>query len=239
MKKRKLYAKKYWRLSLPDNYSSMIGSEGITLGHIEDQNECLFKGDWSIYEKEDRKVVHDHVAIKNNDEKCKTINVPHGMRLNWCFRDFGQLNTYTSKKFPPSNIGYFPTIFQAKTKIISYRHCSTNWDGLINSSIITVDINNNIIHNQSWDEKWIQELSKMMPDLEGNGMYWSNGGLQLYLDEEEKFLFIHSDDNGRNEASVILYWQNNNWKLHDIIKDNNMPSYYDHKIFINSWRMTN
>jgi hypothetical protein len=114
-----------------------------------------------------------------------------------------------------------------------------NWDGLGSSSIVTIDIEKKTLHNQYWSESWMEIMTEKIPGLEDEGEYWSNGGLQLYLDLNETKLLIHGDDNGNQEASLLFEWNQTEWELQEVIYKEKDINFKYLKEFIKGYNSVN
>lgn len=200
--------KSYWYLDFQDRYFGGFEDYGLFLEHKDFDHEGLFSrfaGDWEIYEETDD-VYHDQLKLKNQEGETKIIHIPKGVGRKYCFTDFSTCN-----------IGYYPTIFKAQKRIVSVCHCTSDWDGLGHTSILTIDIETGNVSNQYFyddDWLWVKKLDKL---ISGEAENWSNGKLELYLDVSENYLLMNGDYLGKHEASMIFKWEACKWILDRII----------------------
>jgi len=202
----------FWRLDLPTNYFDTLASDcGLVLGQMdENDNSIAFSGDWTDYQKEEylyQSIVHTSIDIVSSTGERKKIIIPNGSGRYWCFMDYSD----------SPNLNIYPTIFQSTDKIVSLCHCSSNWDGLSNSSIITICASTGLFINQYFEDRWLKEMSNKYPGLADDIESWSNGSVILYLDELQEQLLIHSDY--PVESSLILKWNNSKWEFYDFIPE--------------------
>ena len=201
----------YWHLDLPKLYFDGFSDYGLLLGHEEDfQNHQPFSGNWEEYNSENLQsegIVHTALTLVGSNQDSKAIKIPKGAGRFYCFADFSNC----------PELAYYPSIFEAKKRIVCYCHCTSNWDGLLESSLITIDIDSELFFNQYWDKEWLDIMRKEIPNIGEDVDMWSNGGLQLYLDQEEKQLLIHGDYSGDYSASLLFKWDGNGWNLNSII----------------------
>ena len=162
---------------------------------------------WRDYENDewrDQGIIHTELIVVSSAGRTRKIGVSRGQGRLFCFKDF-------------SDLAYCPSIFRAKTRLVSYCHCSSNWDGLMNSSILTVDIAAGQVHNQYWQTEWLDQFSAAIPEGAGDAENWSNGGLRLYLNNSEDQLLIHGDYDGKFEASILFRWAQTQWEFAKVI----------------------
>jgi hypothetical protein len=208
----------YWHLDLPEwyfedvpHYLYSLSDHGILIGHKRDFcGSHPFSGNWEEYSNDnihEEGIVHTTLSLINSNGEVKKIEIPEKAGRFYCFRDFSD--------FP--SLACYPSIFEARKRLVSYCHCSSNWDGLRNSSIVTVDIESELFINQYWQDSWVGLMRDKIPGILDDVEDWSNGGLQMYLDIDEEYLLIHGDHHGNHEASLLFKWGANGWDLVNII----------------------
>ncbi|GEM_PF-2876838 len=199
----------FWWLDLPIYYFQHLSDMGLLLGHIEDHPDIQpFSGKWEQYTDDSIEgIVHTELSLCSLDKDIKTIKIPKGEGRYYCFTDFCD--------YP--GLAAYPSIFEASKRIVCYCHCTSNWDGLLNSSIVTIDVDSEKFFNQYWEDKWLDRMRKEIPSIGEDVDMWSNGGFQLYLDMEETKLLIHGDYFGDHAASLIFEWDICRWDLLAII----------------------
>ena len=200
-----------WWLDLPKTYFEDLSDRGLKLSHPDDAPDLrAFSGNWAQYDDINiysSEIFHRSLTLRNINGNTKRIHIPKGKGRFECFRDFSQ--------YP--DLSYYPSVFEANKRLICYCHGSDNWDGLLHSSIVTIDLDSGKFYNQYWFENWLEKMRQEIPGIEGDVDMWSNGGLQLYLDVEETKLLIHGDYSGEYPASLLFEWKGSRWELIDVI----------------------
>ena len=199
-------------LSYPsDCDSSGFSDSGLSFGHINELKGCHpFTGNWSDYLNEsvmDNGIVHTEAVLKGLSGKSRCIKIPCGVEASCAFRDFSN----------SPELAYYPSIFRAQRKLVSYCHSTSNWDGILCSSLLTIDIECQSIHHQYWQPGWLDMMKDCIPHIGNDVEMWSNGSLQLYLDQAEDQLLIHGDYLGKHEASLMFNWTCSGWSLATVV----------------------
>jgi hypothetical protein len=203
----------YWQLELPDWYCGETGfsDAGLVFGHIDElKGGHPFSGEWADYKDDciqEKGIIHTEVLLKSSLEKTLAIQIPRDLQASFCFTDFS--NT--------PELGYYPSIFEARNRLVGYCHCTSNWDGLRYSSLLTIDIPSQSVHHQFWQEDWLNRMINGIPNTAPDVEMWSNGALQLYLDQSENQLLIHGDYQGEHAASLIFSWTSSGWNLAKVV----------------------
>ncbi|MGE6486915.1 hypothetical protein [Paenisporosarcina sp. NPDC076898] len=109
---------------------------------------------------------------------------------------------------------YQPTIFQSRYKLVTFCTYSMNSDGLANLRILTVNLDENTIHDQWWDDEWTEALEKKIPAV-FNHLEWGENNLQIYLNASRDELIANSSF---NQIDVVIHfiWNESSWFLKSI-----------------------
>ena len=203
-----------WWLDFPKDYFERITFEGIVLMHsaqIESDPECVsFNGNWDHYSSdiETRIICHDEIKLINTLGNCKTIILPKKFYVTNCFID-------------SANDDYFPTIFEAKNRIVYYHTYPHNLDGVLAATLVTIDIDGGTILKQEFKEEWALKIQKKILTIGDEVYNWSRNELKLFLNDNETKLAMHSVCGQSDEYSItlILSWLENSWDLIDVLVD--------------------
>ena len=198
----------HWSIDFPNSYFEDRADYGLHLSHREDAPDCHVFSDWLDYENDqcrDKGIIHTELKLVSSQGQKRNIQIPRGQGRFYCFRNF------------EPEISIYPSIFRAKRKLVTYCSCTCSWEGLLNSSILTVDIEKGMVLNQYWEKDWLETFIKSVPEAASDAGGWSNGSLQIYLNTSEDMLLIHSDYHEKHEASMIFKWARRRWELVDVV----------------------
>lgn len=193
-----------WKLDIPESYYIERGEIGFHLGSKEALS--TFPHNYEDYED----LRFNQINLINNLNQKMEIKVPENINKANVFCDL----TVSATK------NNFPSIREGKSKLVSLSFCTRNWDGIMESSLLTVDIENKRMHNQYWSEAWVSELEKAFDIKDGTFYDWTNGALddEIRLNNKEDKLLLYSSISGQYYASIIFIWTEIGWEIDHILK---------------------
>ncbi|MCZ8538289.1 hypothetical protein M9R32_13920 [Paenisporosarcina quisquiliarum] len=203
-----------WEIILPYDYVSSRSDQGLIVAHRKemDQSYVPFPIEITLssfidMEKSDLYFFINELKFINEFGNIKIIPVPEKMVVWYAFRWFEYDNRY-------SDYVYQPTIFQSRHKLVTFCTYSMNSDGLANHNILTVNLDENTLHDQWWDDEWTEELEKKIPSAL-NPVEWGQNNLQIYLNASGDELIANSSF---NQIDVVIHfiWNESSWFLNSI-----------------------